>query len=144
MAGIQLKIDMFDFRQEGVWRYETGPLAGTVVARGNHPDVQPVLYAPWSGGEPNEANYMGEDVAEVYVGTGNPNAIYSVWSDRESILVLEYGTCANDIVPCPDRMVCVTNQTSPQYGNCVCAPGLFGDNCESPCICPFSNTTGIV
>ena len=62
---------------EGVWKWMTGPEAGTTFWNGNgNGSVAPGMYANWNSGEPN--NYgSGEDYAHITFNTGVPGS----WND---------------------------------------------------------------
>ena len=62
---------------EGVWKWMTGPEAGTIFWNGNeNGSTAPGMYANWNSGEPN--NYgSGEDYAHITFNTGVPGS----WND---------------------------------------------------------------
>lgn len=77
-----------DEDQEGVWKWATGPEAGTVfwngAANGSSPN-----YANWNNGEPNNLN--NEDYAHIYANQNDPN-LNGTWND----LRIEGGSGAAD------------------------------------------------
>ena len=68
-----------DAETEGVWKWVTGPEAGTVfwngVASGSTPN-----FAFWNNGEPNQFNNTQEDYAHI-AAPGTPNSIPGSWND---------------------------------------------------------------
>ena len=62
---------------EGVWKWMTGPEAGTTFWNGDeNGSVAPGMYANWNSGEPNDYG-AGEDYAHITFNTGVPGS----WND---------------------------------------------------------------
>lgn len=79
-----------DTAVEGVWRWVSGPEAGTNFWNGTGGGSSPT-YASWAGGEPNQSGE--EDCAQTYVSSGN-------WNDLPCTAtvagyVVEFGTPGN-------------------------------------------------
>ncbi|MDD3328153.1 MAG: tandem-95 repeat protein, partial [Zoogloea sp.] len=79
-----------DAEQEGVWKWVTGPEAGTTFSQGDfNPVTEPGQYANWADGEPNGDNHS-EDYAEFYASSGSGE-----WNDLNgyslSYYVVEFG-----------------------------------------------------
>lgn len=79
-----------DTAVEGVWRWMSGPEAGTNFWNGTGGGSSPT-YASWAGGEPNQSGE--EDCAQTYVASGN-------WNDLPctatvSGYVVEFGSDGN-------------------------------------------------
>jgi len=95
-----------DAGAEGVWKWMTGPEAGTTFWNGNeNGSVAPGMYENWNTGEPNNYN-GGEDYAHITYNTGIPgswndlpNNTNSQPSDYQAKgFVIEYGGTPGDPV----------------------------------------------
>jgi len=95
-----------DAGAEGVWKWMTGPEAGTTFWNGNeNGSVAPGMYENWNTGEPNNYN-GGEDYAHITYNTGIPGS----WNDlpnntnsqptdyQAKGFVIEYGGTPGDPV----------------------------------------------
>ena len=95
-----------DAGAEGVWKWMTGPEAGTTFWNGNeNGSVAPGMYENWNTGEPNNYN-GGEDYAHITYNTGIPGS----WNDlpnntnsqptdyQAKGFVIEYGGTPGDAV----------------------------------------------
>ena len=82
-----------DSASEGVWRWMTGPEAGTQFWQGNYNGyVVSSRYNNWANGEPNDSySTVGEDHAHMYASNGTWNDYYETYDNIAGYLV-EYGT----------------------------------------------------
>ena len=83
-----------DAATEGLWQYETGPLAGTVFSQGQGNANVPIggHYTNWNGGEPNNAG--GEDFAQ-FLSSGQWNDLNETNNSPQGYVV-EFGGSPND------------------------------------------------
>ncbi|MEA4920342.1 MAG: immunoglobulin-like domain-containing protein [Clostridiaceae bacterium] len=80
-----------DAASEGVWKWVTGPEAGTQFWQNNSPNGHSVnsMYQNWDSNEPNDAG--GEDYAHMYSANGTWND-FSNTNTATSGYLVEYGT----------------------------------------------------
>lgn len=90
-----------DAEQEGVWRWMTGPEAGTVFWNGNFSGSTP-NFAFWNSGEPNNVLFDFDPSGEDYAHVTSPNVgVLGSWNDLPNLggsgdfqpkgYVVEYG-----------------------------------------------------
>ena len=88
-----------DAATEGVWKWVTGPEAGTTFWNGNASGSSPT-YANWNAGEPNNAG--NEDYAHVISNIGKWNDLISNYTSSGSLrprgYIIEYGGMPGDPV----------------------------------------------
>ncbi|SFM91783.1 PKD domain-containing protein [Methanolobus profundi] len=94
----QAWIGASDADTEGVWKWVTGPEAGTQFWSGNYAGSA-LAYENWASGEPNDAYLSyGEDCAHLLV-NGEWNDYYSGYTDPITGYFVEYGGMAGDESP---------------------------------------------
>lgn len=96
-----------DSGSEGVWKWVTGPEAGTTFWNGaGGGSAAPGQYASWNGGEPNDSG-SNEDCGEEYVADGTWNDLPCTGT-TVSGYVAEYGSDANPVTVVSKNVSIVT------------------------------------
>ena len=117
----QAWIGASDAASEGVWKWVTGPEAGTQFWSGNYLGSA-IAYENWATGEPNDAySSYGEDCAHL-LENGEWNDYYSGYTDPITGYFVEYGGMSGDGSPVLSTTVTVSVTS---VNDAPTTPGVF-------------------